>query len=67
VPAPEAAAANVVLCNNTLIHRCESEYPAAAALFASLAAEHGLVTVGVNYSEVAKKDAALTCCSVLLP
>lgn len=83
--APDAAAANAIIANGTLLHRAGSEFPETAAAFldyleseglpvkrgagsaaAAAAAGERISHIGVDMSEFAKADGALTCCSLLL-
>jgi N-dimethylarginine dimethylaminohydrolase len=66
------ASANVVIGNNTVIHR--EEYPedsstirAAVEQLNERFPDSPIRTVPVTVSELAKADGALTCCSVLIP
>lgn len=62
---PDILACNVVSCNGTLI--CQATACSASRkVLEQAAVDRNLEIVFVDTSELAKKDAALTCCSVLL-
>ncbi len=65
VPAAEAAAANAVLVNSTLLIRSAAEAPGAARELSEYAAGVGLTAVQLDMSELAKADGALSCCALL--
>ena len=62
---PDAAAANVVYVNDTLIRRSRTEYPASEPLFRAHIPKW-IRHVEIEAGELAKVDGALTCCSLLL-
>lgn len=61
---PDAAAANCVFANNTIIRRATKEFPASGAVFERELGD--TPQVEIEYGELAKLDGALTCCSLLL-
>jgi N-dimethylarginine dimethylaminohydrolase len=62
---PDLLTCNVVSCNGTIIGQDTPCLESRRAL-EEAAAEQNLDLLYVDTSELAKKDAALTCCSVLL-
>jgi dimethylargininase len=59
---PDRDAANCLYINGMLIHRAAEEFPSSAKIFDDLiCAKRGL-----NVSELAKAQAALTCSSILI-
>lgn len=67
IPAPSAPAANAVFVNGALLVRSAEECPEGVAELRLYAQDVGISkVVEVNVSELAKADAALTCCSILL-
>lgn len=74
---PDTQAANAVFANGVLIHRAASEFPESAAVFREHLIGEGMIdrrddasknhaSIGLDMSELAKADGALTCCSLLL-
>lgn len=59
---PDAEAANCVYANGILFRRTREEFPDSADVLDSLGGEQ----IQIEASELAKVDAALTCCSVLI-
>lgn len=66
VPEEDAAAANAVLVNDTLLIRSAGDAPGAAKELGEYARAVGLKPVELNMSEIAKADGALSCCSILI-
>jgi dimethylargininase len=65
IPAIDAASANAVLVNGTLLIRSGTEHAEGAAELCEFAKGVGLGVVQLDMSELAKADGALTCCSIL--
>ena len=63
---PDAAAANCLYINGTIIRRATDEFPESGKVFEtheSLCLEN---QIELEYDELAKVDGALTCCSLLI-
>lgn len=61
---PDAAAANCLYINKTIVRRTNAEFPASGRIFESVLGH--VPQIQVEGSELAKVDGALTCCSLLL-
>ena len=62
---PDAAAANCIYANETIIRRSYEEYPDSVNVFLTHPYLKFIPQLEVRSDELAKVDGALTCCSVL--
>jgi N-dimethylarginine dimethylaminohydrolase len=62
---PDAAAANCIYANETIIRRSSEEYPDSVKVFLTHPYLKLISQLEVRSDELAKVDGALTCCSVL--
>ena len=62
---PDAAAANCVFVNGTVVRRAGTEFPASASIL-RMQLDPKLKQIEVEAGELAKVDGALSCCSVIL-
>lgn len=63
---PDAAAANCIYVNNTIIRRASEEFPESGKVFETHDSLRNANQIELVYDELAKVDGAISCCSVLM-